>query len=158
MFLKNVIFKDLTFLLHHLSGHVADITFIMFIIVKRLIFLSKTCKSIEHNSLNDITKEESEKSQINHIVSESPNFKGFHSFYDSAWHIKWHHTVENVITHLIDTFSFTVNIFHIIAEGDSTKNKHENDTHKADIKQAFNVNSNCFEDIGQYLNFAENIN
>lgn len=158
MLISGMFSKGFSFLLHHFSWHVTNVAFVCLIIMKTFILLSESSKSIKHNTLNDIAKQHSKESSINHIISESAKFKGFHSLRNGTWDIQRHDTIQHIITHFINTLSFCVNIFHVVAESYRTEDKDKNDSHETDIKQTLDIYSNSFENVSKNLNFAEDIN
>lgn len=134
MFLSSMRCEFFSFFLHHVSWHVTNVAFICLIVIKSLIFLSESGKSIEHDTLDYISKEHAKKCTVYHIISESTNFKCFHSLRNGSRDIQGHDTIKNIITHLIDFFSFWVNILHVVAESNCTKDKDKNNAHKANIE------------------------
>lgn len=149
--------KGLPFFLHNFSRHITHKTLIFFIIVESFIGLSETCKSIQHDTLNNVTEKKSKECQIYHIIGKSSNFKLFHCFNNGSRDIKRHNTVQHTLAHFINWFSFTVYIFHVVTEGNSTEDKDKDNTHETNIKETLDVDSNCFKDICKYLYFTEDI-
>jgi hypothetical protein len=55
--------------------------------------------------------------------------------------------IEHCLTHLICRLLSRINVLHIITKGNSAENKGEDDSHKADVSELFDVDGNSFKDI-----------
>lgn len=144
---NGVFAEGLAFLLHHLSGHVAYVAVVRLVIRQLLILLTQATKRVKHNTLHDVAKQHSEESAINHIICKPTNLKLFHRLTNSARNIQRHDAIQYIVTHFVNALTFSVDIFHVVAESDSTEHKDEHDTHEADIQQGLDVDGDCFENV-----------
>ena len=158
MFLVGVLRELLTFLFHHLSGHVANVALVGLVVSKSFVLFPQTTKGIEHNTLDDVSEQHAKECAVNHVVSEPANFKFLHCLGYGARHIQRHDTIQYVIAHFINSLAFSIDVLHVVAKGNSTEHKYEHDAHETDIEQRLDVDSNGFENVGQDLNFTEDFN
>ena len=118
---------------------------------------SKTSKSVQHYTWNDVAKKQSKEGDVYHIVSESENLKLIHSLSNGSRYKELHQTVKNGLTHLGFRFSFTIDIFHVVTECHCAEDEHEHDSQETHIKDALDAQCDGCKDVTQVRVVAENI-
>ena len=131
MLADNVVFESDSLFLQVLSGHVAHVAEIGFITLECLVCLPQPCKSIQHDAGHNVAEEQSEKYGINCVEPESSDLEFGHGLANGAGDEQSQQATGHAVAHFVGGLS--IDIFDIVAKGDSTENESEDHTHKTDV-------------------------
>ena len=74
-----MLFEVIALFLQAFPTNIANVAFVLLIVLETVSLLSQWTESIQHQTTDDITEKHLEECEINHIVNKTKNLKGLHS-------------------------------------------------------------------------------
>ena len=129
MLLLCMLLKVIPLLLQTLSAYIANIAFILFVLLQTVSRFSEWTKCINHESTDDVAEEDFEEGEVNDVIDKSHDFELFHCLADDSRDVKLNDAFHDIITHIFDLVCCRVKVLHVVAEGNCAEDKAEEYSH-----------------------------
>lgn len=122
-----------------------------------IVLLSQRSKGVEHDTRYDIAEKNSKENAVDHIIWKTHYLELLHGLPYRTRHKQLQDTLDHRLTHLVRRLLPRIDVFHVVAESDSTEDKSKHYSHETHITQLNYVYTNCLENVTDFGNVTEDI-